>query len=144
MKVLLAYDGSASAEAAVTELIQVRKGEGVDVRIVNVVQPALVAVPPQMAPGYAPELEEEKAKARSILDGVATRLRVAGYRAEIVVRQGEIRKTILDMAEEWNADLIMLGSHGYGQVKRFWLGSVAEYVARHADCSVEIVRGRAA
>ncbi|MGB7846606.1 MAG: universal stress protein [Candidatus Acidiferrum sp.] len=144
MKILLAYDGSSFAEAAVTLLIKGQKGNEAEVRVVDVVEGAFAGTPPQMAPGYAPELEEVKKRAKEFVDGAVTRLRLAGYRAEGVVVQGEVRKAILGMAEEWNADLILLGSHGYGHVKRFLLGSVAEYVARHAECSVEIVRAKAA
>jgi nucleotide-binding universal stress UspA family protein len=47
---------------------------------------------------------------------------------------------IVDRAAEWHADLIVLGSHGRHGLDRFLIGSVSEYVARHAPCSVEIVR----
>ena len=53
---------------------------------------------------------------------------------------GDIRDTIIDAAAEWRADLIVVGSHGQRGIQRFLLGSVAEFVARHAKCSVEIVR----
>ena len=45
-----------------------------------------------------------------------------------------------DEAARWQADLIVLGSHGFGVVKRRLLGSVAQAVALQAPCSVEIVR----
>ena len=47
---------------------------------------------------------------------------------------------ILDEAESWGADLIVLVSHGYGPLKRFLLGSVSQAVVSHAKCSVEVVR----
>jgi nucleotide-binding universal stress UspA family protein len=47
---------------------------------------------------------------------------------------------ILKEASRWQADLILLGCHGYGNVKRFLLGSVSQAVALHAPCSVQIVR----
>jgi nucleotide-binding universal stress UspA family protein len=50
------------------------------------------------------------------------------------------RRAILEEAAGWGADLIVLGSHGYGVLRRFLLGSVAITVAEHAHCSVEIVR----
>jgi nucleotide-binding universal stress UspA family protein len=141
MRILLAYDGSTFAEEAVTLLIENKKRDEAEVRL-DVVGPALAAAPPQMAPGYAPELEETKKRAKQFVDGAVTRLRLAGYRAEGAVMQGEVRKTILEMANEWKVDLTLLGSNGYGPVKRFLLGSVAEYVARHAQFSVEIARAK--
>jgi nucleotide-binding universal stress UspA family protein len=47
---------------------------------------------------------------------------------------------ILDTAAKWHADLIVIGSHGRKGLDRFLLGSVSEAVARHAPCSVQIVR----
>jgi nucleotide-binding universal stress UspA family protein len=56
--------------------------------------------------------------------------------------EGHTLSVILDEAANWEADLIVLGSHGYRRVKRFLLGSVSSAVASHADCSIEIVRRR--
>jgi nucleotide-binding universal stress UspA family protein len=47
---------------------------------------------------------------------------------------------IIDEAERWGADLILVGSHGNGPGGRFLLGSVAQAVALYAPCSVEIAR----
>lgn len=54
--------------------------------------------------------------------------------------EGEPNTAILNEAEAFGANLIVVGSHGYGVVKRFLLGSVAQAVALNAKCSVEIVR----
>ncbi|HXZ20805.1 MAG TPA: universal stress protein, partial [Candidatus Acidoferrales bacterium] len=56
------------------------------------------------------------------------------------LEKGDVRLRIIDAAAEWNADLIVLGSHGRSGIPRLLLGSVAEYVARNASCSVEVVR----
>jgi nucleotide-binding universal stress UspA family protein len=53
---------------------------------------------------------------------------------------GDPRSCILDVAKEWGADLIVLGSHGRRGLDRFLLGSVSETVAVHAPCSVRVVR----
>ena len=55
---------------------------------------------------------------------------------------GVPKQVILDEAERWGADLIVVGSHGYSAWDRFLLGSVSNAVAAHAKCSVEIVRCR--
>jgi nucleotide-binding universal stress UspA family protein len=54
---------------------------------------------------------------------------------------GDPRTTLLDEANSWAADLIVVGSHGRRGVDRLFLGSVSESVALHAHCSVEVVRG---
>jgi nucleotide-binding universal stress UspA family protein len=54
--------------------------------------------------------------------------------------EGVPKTVIVDEAEKFGADLIVLGSHGYGLVERLLLGSVSQSVALHAKCSVEIVR----
>jgi nucleotide-binding universal stress UspA family protein len=53
---------------------------------------------------------------------------------------GPAAQAIVELAEEWRPDLIVIGSHGRGFWKRMWLGSVADRVTRHAPCSVLIVR----
>jgi nucleotide-binding universal stress UspA family protein len=59
---------------------------------------------------------------------------------ETAVIEGDAKLVIIEEAEQWGADLIVVGCHGYGPVKRFLLGSVSLAVAVHAPCSVEIVR----
>jgi nucleotide-binding universal stress UspA family protein len=57
-----------------------------------------------------------------------------------VMMKGDPRSRILEAADEWPADLIILGSHGFGSSAHSPLGDVAESVARQARCSVEIAR----
>lgn len=58
------------------------------------------------------------------------------------VLSGSPKRVILEEAEAFGADLIVVGSHGHGALERFLLGSVSQAVALHAKCSVEIVRTR--
>ena len=96
--------------------------------------------PPEMAIGYAPELADQKQPANELAERIAGQLRSARFKAETAVEAGDVRECILDAATEWHADLIVVGSHGKRGIQRFLLGSVAEFVARHAKCSVQIVR----
>jgi nucleotide-binding universal stress UspA family protein len=57
-----------------------------------------------------------------------------------VLREGWPKEAIHDEAELWGADLIVVGSHGYGSIRRLFLGSVSFAIATNASCSVEIVR----
>ncbi len=140
MRILLAVDESKSSQQAVEKIAQQFRRENAEVRILHVLEPVSPAAPPQMAAGYAPELEALAKPARELLARAAKSLTDAGFKTETVLREGDIRETILDIAQEWKADLIVIGSHGRSGIQRFLLGSVTESVARHAPCSVEIVR----
>jgi nucleotide-binding universal stress UspA family protein len=140
MRILLAVDESKSSQQAIEKITQQFRRDNVEVRILHVLQPVSTTAPPQMAAGYAPELQDLAKPARELLARAAKSLTDAGFKTETLLREGDVRETILDIAQEWKADLIVIGSRGRSGVQRFLLGSVAESVARHALCSVEIVR----
>lgn len=140
MKVLLAVDDSKFSDAALQVVVAQFPPQGTEVLVLHVVEPIAYLPPPQMATGYAPELETRIKDGRKIVEQKVQKLRAAGFKADGAVENGDIREKIIDTAAQWHADLIVMGSHGRRSVPRFLLGSVAEYVARHARCSVEIVR----
>jgi universal stress protein A len=136
----MAVDDSGFVEDLLRAVVVGIRHENTEVLVLHVLQPVDTVPPPEMAQGYAPELEEEKQPARALVERIATELRGAGFAAETGVRIGDIANTILDKAAEWRADLIAVGSHGQRSIHDFLLGSVAESVARRAGCSVAIVR----
>jgi nucleotide-binding universal stress UspA family protein len=148
MKILLAVDGSQFSDAAAQALISETRTQDSEVLVLEVVEPLIFTAPPQSAPGYAPELavrQEDLLKAaQTTVTKAAEILRQAGFKkVETRTVEAETKTGILAIAEDWKADLIVLGSHGRRGLKRFFLGSVAEGVARHANCSVLIVRAAA-
>jgi nucleotide-binding universal stress UspA family protein len=148
MRILLAIDGSSFSDAAVKEVATRPWPVGSEARIISVVEPPLLPtvetwVPPD---NYIEALEKAgEDQARSVVrraaDGIfkeqGDRLRLS---VEIV--GGHPKHAIIDHAESWGADLIVVGSHGYRGLTKLWLGSVSQAVASHAKCSVEIVRHR--
>jgi nucleotide-binding universal stress UspA family protein len=114
------------------------------VRIISIVEPtgSLVAEPYIGAANYFEEVERVKQKqAEEAVKQAAERLRAAGkLQISIEVLRGSAKGMIVEAAEAWGADLIAVGSHGYGTWERMLLGSVSQVVAAHAKCSVEIVR----
>ena len=142
MKILIGIDYSKVSGDVLLAVVAQFRTEHTEVRVLHVLQP-IAPAPPQMAPGYAPELEDQKKPARELVERIAKELRSAGFKVDAAVEVGDIRERIIDSAAEWGADLIVVGSHGQRGIKRFLLGSVAEFVARHAKCSVEIVRTQA-
>jgi nucleotide-binding universal stress UspA family protein len=143
MKILMAIDDALSCRDELRAMVAQFRPEKTVVRVLHVLQPIAMEPLPQMAVDYAPELDSQKTEARQLVERVAAELRKDGFEAETAVEVGDIRECIIDTAEQWGADLIIVASHGRRRLQRFLLGSVAESVARHAKCSVEIVRAAA-
>jgi nucleotide-binding universal stress UspA family protein len=138
MKILLAIDDSKFSEAATQALIAHRRLQNLEVRVFHALEEPTVVVGAEMAECVSSWESMEEAKA--LVAKIADALRSAGANVTTAVEQGDPSSAIIDNAEEWGADLIVLGSHGRKGLERFLLGSVSESVLRHAQCSVEIVR----
>ena len=89
------------------------------------------------------EHESMKEVARDLLTLVKADLesKVGSGRVSIEIGEGDPREMILQMAQNWSADLIVMGSHGRTGLKKLLLGSVSQAVAVHSPCSVAIVKG---
>ncbi len=147
MKVLIAVDGSECSDAAVQQVAQRPWPVGTIIKVFSVAEwPHMGAVEPWgLSNDYFVELDKvQKEQAQAVLEKAVAVFRAHKNSAvEIISEQerGHVPTTILDEADKWKADLIVVGSHGYRGFKRFLLGSVAQSIASHAKCSVEIVRG---
>lgn len=148
MKILLAVDGSECGDAAVQSVANRPWPVGTVIKVFSAVELPFVPTTETWAlpDSYYSELEKAgEQKAKAAMDKAVSTLRENhGLVLEIIteLQVGQAQSLILDEAEKWGADLIVLGSHGYRGFKRFLLGSVSQAVAAHAPCSVEIVRGR--
>jgi nucleotide-binding universal stress UspA family protein len=144
MKILLATDGSDCSEAAVTEVAGRPWPSGSEVRVISIVEPVLSPTPEtwMLPPQYYDDIEKVgQEHANKAVDRALSRLSInRELKASSEVIRGIPKQSILDVAEAWGANLIVLGSHGYRGWDRFLLGSVSQSVASHAKCSVEIVR----
>ncbi len=150
MKILLAVDGSEFGLAAVEEAARIPWPDGSAVRIVSVAE---IPFPTQQwaAPMPSGSYEEwerifEERATENTAEAMALFGKIAGAQTEAQAKtlMGDPKIAILDEAEHWGADLIIIGTHGYNALERLWLGSVSRAVATHAKCSVEIVRRRQA
>jgi nucleotide-binding universal stress UspA family protein len=151
MKILLAVDGSGYGEAAAKEVAQRQWEENSEVKIISVVEiPYMPAISQPMSPYWglpadyynvAGKAVRERAQSaienaqRILSDAITKTLKVTTETPE-----GTAKRVIVEEAKSWNADLVVLGSHGYGAWERLLLGSVSNFVSVHAPCSVEIVR----
>jgi nucleotide-binding universal stress UspA family protein len=148
MKILLAVDGSDYSDAAVDVVAERPWPEGSTIKIISAVElPYLTAAEPWALPDsyYAQTEKVASEQAESAVKEARHRLEVSREKPiEIIgeVRAGRAEDVIIEEAEKWGADLIVMGSHGYRGFTRFLLGSVSHAVATHAPCSIEIVRRR--
>jgi nucleotide-binding universal stress UspA family protein len=136
MRILLAIDDSKFSEAATQAVIAQHQPLGTQVKVLNVVDLA-IPIPTSFAAGFR---EESLKHGQEVVRRAEQMLNTAGFTVQTAVEEGDPKSRIIDLAAQWNAELIVVGSHGRKGIDRFLMGSVAEGIARHAPCSVEIVR----
>ncbi len=146
MKILFATDGSAYSKAALKEIAVRPYPPQTSVHIISIINNVLITT--YNAPmGVLNEFYVESGrKAEKIAEKTVRNAAkvLSTQNPELTITtaiiNGSPKSVVLEEAEMLGADLIIVGSHGYGAVKRFMLGSVSQAVALHAKCSVEIVR----
>jgi nucleotide-binding universal stress UspA family protein len=144
MKILVAIDGSPPSQAAVEEVVSRPWPTPSTFRILSVIQPY---TPPAtelvLASATIDEIRRrETQEAEQLTRHARERIEATGMAVDTAVREGDPRTAIVDAADEWEADLIVVGSHGRTGLERLFMGSVAQAVVGHAHCSVEVVRRR--
>jgi len=148
MKILLAVDGSPCSQAAVEEVGRRPWPEGSSIMVLTAFELPAPPTPEGWAlpANYFEELDAAlRQQARNTVDHAITELKSKLNKSISLdgrVVPGSARSAILEEAEDWGADLIVVGSHGYRAWERFLLGSVSQSVVSHAKCSVEVVRCR--
>jgi len=146
MKILLAIDGSPCSDAAVEEVGRRPWPDGSAINVLTAFElPMPVTAEGWALPvNYFEEIDVALRKqAQNIADRAITALKSKLSKTislDAQILPGPPRNVILDEAENWRADLIVVGSHGYRAWERFLLGSVSQSVVSHAKCSVEVVR----
>lgn len=138
MRVLIGVDNSSFSQAAVISVADRLWKSGTQVKVVS-------AIDTPMYDGLREENNHYEV-ARKAVDRAIETLRQSQNQFELSgdIIEGAAKEVLLDEAEKWGADLIVVGSHGRRGLNRFLLGSVSQAVAMHANCSVEIVRDCAA
>lgn len=148
MKILVAYDGSVPAEAAVEEVVRRPWPAGTEVRLVTVIEPPLPLDSGNGEVVYAPLLERVRSTQREeAYHGVQRALERFEGRHDLTtsceIREGRAKHALLDAIQEWGADLVVAGSDATTGLSRLFLGSVCHALVTHAPCNVEVVRSRA-
>jgi nucleotide-binding universal stress UspA family protein len=145
MKILIAYDGSPAADAAVDLVVERPWPDGTQVRVVTVIETPMFYSISNGIEGYPPLSDSVRRSLReSAQQGVQAavdRLKSRpGIQPTAEVREGAVKSALLDAIREWGPDLAVVGSHGKGALGRLFLGSVSHALVTHAPCNVEVVR----
>jgi nucleotide-binding universal stress UspA family protein len=141
--IVVGTDGSDTATQAVLQAVDLARGVGATLELVSAYEP----VPRQRLPEErraAPEDVQWAISPREDVDAALEAAAELARRADVPVntyaRQGDPADAVLDVAEELDADLVIVGNRGMSGAKRFLLGSVPNKISHHAPCSVLIVR----
>jgi nucleotide-binding universal stress UspA family protein len=141
--IVVGTDGSETATQAVRQAVDLAKAIGAKLELVSAYEPVSdqrlreerTEVPDDLQWMVNPREDVD-----ATLSDAADLAKQAGIDVETYARQGDPADAILDVAEEQNADLIIVGNKGMTGAKRFLLGSVPNKVSHHAPCSVLIIR----
>lgn len=134
MKILLAIDYSEFSQIATQAVIAQFRTEDTEVMVLNVLEQEEILGWPL---GWT---EDQENRAREVVNCSSQALRRAGFKVDCTVYKGDPREGIIDIAEEWQADWIVLGSRGHTALEQLLLGSTSDTVMQQAHCSVEIAR----
>ena len=141
--IVVGTDGSETAGKAVDAAIQLAKLCDAPLDVVSAYEPVpkgRLREEARQAPDDTQWMINPREDVDATLEEAAERVEEAGVEVETFARQGDPADAILDVAEEQNADLIIVGNKGMTGAKRFLLGSVPNKVSHHAPCSVLIIR----
>lgn len=143
-KVLVAIDSTGLSELVVNSLSAQMRPVETEVMVLEVVEPILYSVPPEMSPGYQPEMVARRKRlqdrAQDTLNLAVESFRNAGFKVESRLVESEIQEGIVNTASEWGADLIVVTSHARKGVAKFFHRSVAEGIVHRANCSVLVLK----
>ncbi|HEY0464728.1 MAG TPA: universal stress protein, partial [Polyangiaceae bacterium] len=146
MRILVGSDLSDASDEAVCQALALARDERAELALCHVLPE------PQVRTLFPKEHERDLETLQSLEPRLAEALRAQVARLNpaedvpfsVFVEQGAAYGELVDRAEAWGADLIVIGNHGRAQLKHFFLGSVAEQVARHAPCSAIVARAHGA
>jgi len=145
MKIIVAVEDKTYAQAITDCICSMDWDEKPEFKIISTVPPLKYPVPAVTGvvdTRFIEVQEERRRAAKSLVLGVGTQLaqHVPHATVEDVVVDGDPKMRILDLASEWQADLIVMGSHSRNSLERLLVGSTSLAVLSHSPCSVLIVK----
>lgn len=142
-RIVVGTDGSETAAEAVRQAVDLAKIAGASLSIVSAYEPVPKRRLEGEQAGAPADVQHEigpREDVNLVLDAAAAAAKAEGLDVQTHPVEGGPSDALLSVAEETNADLIVVGNKGMTGAKRFLLGSVPNNVSHHAPCSVMIVR----
>lgn len=139
-KILIAVDNSICAEKAAKTGYEMAAKFEAKVALVNIIEPASAPITPEytLAPVFLEAYDNSEENSHLLLKEIEKK-HSNGIATTYLSIIDTASHGIIQQAEEWSADLIVIGTHGRGGLYHFLIGSVAEHVARKSACPVLIV-----
>lgn len=143
-RIVVGTDGSSTADRAVDAAGDLARISGAQVEVVTAYRPvraAMKAGDNASGGALAPSSlgDDGRSAAEEVVRRARERLECNGVVVHSAARLGEPADALLAVAEEHDADLLVIGNRGLSGVRHYLLGTVADRVAHHAPCSVYIV-----
>jgi nucleotide-binding universal stress UspA family protein len=139
--ILLATDGSEEAQLASTTAADLAEKTNSELHVLTVGPDYPLYELVEHPADFEDVLRENRREAKEVLEQQAKRIEQSGGTVkETHLREGRAAEEIVEVAEEIDAGLIVMGSRGHGRLRRALMGSVSDAVVRHAHCPVTIVR----
>jgi nucleotide-binding universal stress UspA family protein len=142
-RIVVGTDGSETAAEAVRQAIDLAKLSGASLSIISAFQPVSKRRTLAEAEGAPADIQYEigpREDVNLVLDDAAAKARGEGIEVQTHPVEADPADAILNVAEQVDADLIVVGNKGMTGARRYLLGSVPNNVSHHAPCSVIIVR----
>jgi nucleotide-binding universal stress UspA family protein len=133
--IVVGTDGSDTAAVALAEAIAMAKAFDLSLHVVCAYKP----LPTKSLPSEFADAVHPDSRPQAVLDDAASRARQAGVSVEPHSVTGDPADAILDVAEQVDAGLIVVGNKGIGSMRRFMLGNVPSKIVHHAPCSTHVV-----
>ena len=145
VRIVVGTDGSPASEQALRAVAARKWPARSEVKIVLVDDPLAPEFLGKIIPPLQETLAEDRRQERAWVEKISKQsieiLRTADVKVTCVVKEGDPKRELPKVAEEWGADCVFVGSAGFSnRLERFVLGSVSAAVAARAHCSVEVVR----
>lgn len=139
-KILVAIDGSKMSDKVLKVAIQFAKEQGAELTLIHVAKD-LVIPPTMVVTDYEKILAEMRNAGMALLGEAQHKLELEGVKAGVLFKQGSsISRLIVQVAQEQQVNLIIIGSRGLGNIKGIMLGGVSQKVAQLSECPVLLVK----